>query len=91
MRGEKDLLRLILNLFEKADNFGYIELDLHGAYPLFEVLGQPSCKGKAPCLSSGLKNLHKIFYTTLDNLCFTNIMARYENEHEPPSAGNFSG
>jgi len=30
------------NLFEKADNFGYIELDFHGASPFVEVsLGNP--------------------------------------------------
>jgi len=64
------------NLFEKADNFGCIELDFHGASPFVEVsLGNPLEREKTPFLSSGLKNLHKIFYTTLDNLCFRNIMA----------------
>jgi hypothetical protein len=43
----KDLLRRRLNLFEKADSFGYIESDLHGASPFVEViLGNPLVKEK---------------------------------------------
>jgi hypothetical protein len=68
----KGLFGLILNFFENTDNFVYINLNVHGASPLFEVLSwQPSFKGKASFLSSALNNLHNTSYTTdVDTLQF---------------------
>jgi hypothetical protein len=47
----KDLLWLALNLFEKADNFGYIDLDSGEASAFVEVLLGYPLKRKSALLS----------------------------------------